>query len=261
MAAVRSEDVEYLVHESGPLLARIYHPVSTPAMAVIDIHGGTWTRESRLTNAVIDTALAEAGFLVMAPDFRMPPTARYPEPVADIHAAIRWLSAMSGLPVCGVGTSSGGHQLMLAAMRPEDARYSALPQPGSALLASVALGWAVFDPLARYRYAHAQAMDKHITAHDAYWPDEAAMAEGNPTQILQRGEAVRLPPALILQGTADVILTPTMADDFATAYTARGGQVTLRHFADQPHTFITKHPERAEARQAIEAIIEHFRTA
>src|ERR1044071_6340662 len=116
------QDVEYLRHPTGPLLARLYRPANTPPhAALVSLHGGRWTRESRLTNAVIDEALARDGALVMALDIRMPPAARYPDCVADINYAIRWLKRHAGEQgvgadcVGGIGTSSGGHQIMLSA--------------------------------------------------------------------------------------------------------------------------------------------------
>jgi len=261
-ANILVEDVEYLRHATGPLLARLYRPKDAPCAALVSLHGGRWTRESRLTNAVIDESLARDGALVMALDIRMPPAARYPDCVADINFAIRWLKVRAkeaGLPagkVGGIGTSSGGHQIMLSAMRPRDPRYAALPGPAGidAALDYAIACWPVLDPLARYRMAKAKNMDDHVAAHHAYWPDEAAQAEGNPQMILERGERTELPPALIIQGTGDVILPTDMADNFAAAYRKAGGSIDLRKFDGQPHTFITKDPAAADSRDAIEAI-------
>src|SRR5215468_6787881 len=50
------------------------------------------------------------------------------------------------------GTSSGGHQVLLAAMRALNSTYSALPGPAGvdARQAWVISGWGVLDPLLRY---------------------------------------------------------------------------------------------------------------
>lgn len=247
-SGIQVEDVEYLRYPSGPLLARLYRPKGAPHAALVSMHGGRWTRETRLTNAVIDEALARDGALVMALDIRMPPVARYPECVADINFAIRWLKrharehGVAADCVGGIGTSSGGHQIMLSAMRPRDPRYAAIPLPGAldASLAFAVACWPVLDPLARYEMAKAKGMKDHADAHDAYWPSLDAQAEGNPQMILDRGEAVELPPALLIQGTADTILPDGMADRFAAAYRKAGGRIDLRKFDGQPHTFITK---------------------
>ena len=247
-SGIQVEDVEYLHHASGPLLARMYRPKDRPHAALVSLHGGRWTRESRLTNAVIDEALARDGALVMALDIRMPPVARYPNCVADVNFAIRWLKQHArehGVPadcVGGIGTSSGGHQIMLSAMRPRDPRYAAIPLEGDASLAFAIACWPVLDPLARYEMAKAKGMKDHADAHDAYWTSLDAQAEGNPQMILDRGERAELPPALLIQGTADTILPDGMADKFAAAYRKAGGHIDLRKFDGQPHTFITKDP-------------------
>jgi acetyl esterase len=262
-SGIQVEDLEYLRHDSGPLLARLYRPRGTPHAALVSLHGGRWTRESRLTNAVIDEALARDGVLVMALDIRMPPAARYPDCVADINYAIRWLKrharehGVSAENVGGIGTSSGGHQMMLSAMRPRDPRYAAIPLPGDASLGFIIACWPVLDPLARYQMATAKGMDDHVAAHHAYWPSLEAQAEGNPQMILDRGEAVELPPALVIQGTADAILPDGMADRFAAAYRRAGGRIDLRKFEGQPHTFITKEPS-AEASIAAIGQIKAF---
>jgi acetyl esterase len=145
---------------------------------------------------------------------------------------------------------------MLGAMRPRDPRYAALPGPAGvdASLAFVIACWPVLDPLARYKMATAKGMQDHIAAHHAYWPNEAAQAEGNPQMILDRGERVDLAPTLVIQGTGDVILPPGMADTFASAYRKAGGTIDLRKFDGQPHTFITKDPTAPASLEAIEAI-------
>jgi acetyl esterase/lipase len=41
----------------------------------MEVHGGAWIGNDRLTNVDIDQALAASGVVVMAVDFRMPPAA------------------------------------------------------------------------------------------------------------------------------------------------------------------------------------------
>ncbi|MDB5543442.1 MAG: alpha/beta hydrolase [Hyphomicrobiales bacterium] len=255
---------DVIYHSPGgvALQARLYVPEGKgPFPGVIGVHGGRWCAEDRFTNAVIDRALAESGCLVMALDFRMPPAVKYPLPVADINFAIRWLRAnaqdLSVDPTCigAVGTSSGGHQILLNALRPDDPAYrrdhDKAVDAVRADLAFVVACWPVSDPRARYAYARERAMDLHVRSHEAYWADEAEMDAGSPMRIVQDGKADRLPPLLLIQGSADVVLSPKMSERFADAYRAAGGPVELRTYADQPHTFITKDPEGASSKQAL----------
>ena len=159
----------------------------------------------RFSNAPLDKALAASGVVVLALDFRMPPDGRYPDSAADVNYGIRWLKAHAAefhtRPelVGGIATSSGAQTLLVNALQPDDPRYTAIPLPNApkidAKLAFVAACWPIADPLARYHMAKAKGNDKLVAAHDAYWPNEDAMAEGNPQRMLERGDAlVPLPP-------------------------------------------------------------------
>ena len=81
-------------------------------------------------NAVIARHLATNGIAVLSLDFRMPPAATYPATVTDIAAGIRWMKTHAGdvgtdaAHVGILGTSSGGHLALLAALRPSDTRYA-----------------------------------------------------------------------------------------------------------------------------------------
>jgi acetyl esterase/lipase len=262
---IEARDLEYQKIGGAPLLARLYRPIGTgPFPAVIDIHGGAWASGDRLNNAPLDEALAKSGIVVLAIDFRMPPQHRYPASIADVNFATRWLKTHAGEfgsrhdLVGGLGTSSGGHQLLLSVLKPKDPRYAASPLPEApaedANLPYVALCWPISDPLARYRMVREKGNTRLIESHDAYWNSEAEMGEGNPQLILERGEAGPLPPAIVVQGTADDNVTPDMADRFAAAYRARGGRLELHKFDGQPHTFIVRDPASDAARGATELL-------
>src|SRR5712672_3335963 len=239
---IEVRDPEYQRTDGMPLLARLYRPIrpgnsggSFPA--VIDVHGGAWASGDRLNNAPLDEALAKSGIVVLAIDFRMPPEWRYPASIADVNLATRWLKTHAAEfgsrreLVGGLGTSSGGHQLLLSVLKPADPRYAALPfaeaPQEDARLPYIVLCWPISDPLARYRMVREKGNTRLVEAHDAYWPSEAAMAEGNPQLILESGEAGALPPAIRLQGLADDNVTSDMADRFSAAYQTRGGELQL----------------------------------
>lgn len=268
------EDVEYLRHGNKPLLARIYKPRGTgPFPLIIDLHGGAWCNKDRTSDAGTDEPLAKSGVVVVSLDFRMPPDAGYPASLQDVNYAIRWCKARAGElkarpdRIGILGVSSGGHQAMLTALRPDDSRYAALPLPGKAVDASVravVLCWPVIDPLGRYQYAKShqngplkKQADNWVQCHNQYWQGgEAAMTEGNPTLALERGEKVPMPPVLYLQGTADVAHPAPNRDRFIAAYRKAGGRVDLHLFEGMGEAFITNDPTSPAARSAIDKIIE-----
>jgi acetyl esterase len=278
------EDVEYLRHGSKPLLARMFKPRGNgPFPALVDVHGGAWNLSDRLADTIINEALAKSGVVVAALDFRMPPEASYPASMADINYGVRWLKAHaaefgSRPDLVGIaGSSSGGHQAMLAAMRPRDSRYAAIPLPAGspAVDASVRCAimyWPVIDPLGRYHYAqklkaggkpYPEIADLVLPLHDKYWKTEEAMAEGSPLRILERGEKVELPPAQYIQGTNDVAHPREHLDRFVAGYRKAGGHVELELFEGMAEGFIIRKPDAPASAQAIEKIIafvhEHIR--
>jgi acetyl esterase len=243
---------------------------------VVEIHGGAWIREDRFKDAVINEPLAKSGVIVAAIDFRMPPEGAYPANMADINYAIRWLksraSALRGRAdrVGLMGSSSGGQQAMLAAMRPRDPRYASIPLPAGspavdASAQAVVLCWPVIDPLGRYRYAkglkasgkpYPEVVDRVLPGHDQYWKTEETMAEGSPVIALERGERVEMPPAIYLQGTNDQAHPRADLDRFVAQYRKAGGQVDLELFEGEGQGYIGKQPMTDAGRRTIERIIE-----
>ena len=269
-AEVRIEDVEYQRQGGRALLARLYRPAGTgPFPAVVQVHGGAWVNKDRTDNDYISKALAASGIVVAALDFRMPPEAGYPASLADINLGTRWLKAHAGeygsRPdwVGSFGTSSGGHQVLLAAMRPDDPRYAALALPGGApvdaRLAFVISGWGVLDPLLRYKLAAEAGNRELIGNHDNFWGTEAAMDEASPPAILARGETVYLPPALVFQGDADEWVPAEVARRLAEGWKNAGGEIELVFYEGANHGFMTGKPDAPYAANAIARMTDFIR--
>lgn len=254
-----NEDIAYRVVGGETLLGRLFRPDAPgPVPCVIDVHGGAWGSGDRTNNEAIHGDLAAAGICVFALDFRPSTAARYPAPVEDVAYGIRWFRenaerlGIDAGPVGGLGSSSGGQQIGLVALRPEHPCWSA----GRRLDFLVAC-WPILDPLARYRMAKARGNQRLVDAHHAYFPDEEAMKEGNPFLLLERGEAAELPPMLIVQGTADENVEHERADVFANLYRRKGGSVDVVKFEGRPHAFVTAEPDADASRRAI-ATIRNF---
>ena len=213
---------------------------------MVDVHGGVWTNGDRTANEVMDRALAESGMVVAAVDFRQPPNDPYPAQVADVNLAIRWLKTRADdynadpLTVGGIGGSSGGHTVLLSAMRAHHPAYNTIDLPGSdadATLKFLLLGWPIVAPYARYQFVKETGNERIIGLSEGYFGTTDAMKEGSPFQILQRGEKALLPPTLIVQGTADNNLPVPVTKEFVAAYREAGGDIELELFPDMPHLF------------------------
>ncbi len=240
------EDVEYRSDGERSWLALMYQPQGPgPFPALLEIHGGAWNNGDRRNNPALAEGLAASGVVVASIDFRMGGQDPYPSSLADINYATRWLKAHAPdfkadpATVGGLGVSSGGHLILLAAMRPFDPRYTALPFAGAAdvdgTLAYAISLWGVLDPYGRYLMAQERGNKELMANHERYFLTTDAMQESNLIQILQHKEKVELPPALLIQGTADKGVPQGMVEKVHELYGATGGNVELALFQDMPH--------------------------
>ncbi|MFI5269341.1 MAG: alpha/beta hydrolase, partial [Chloroflexota bacterium] len=208
----------------------------------------------------VDKAQAAMGIVVAAIDFRQDPQHHYPDSVIDVNYALRWLRAnaprfhASPRMMGALGSSSGGHLVMLNAMRPADARYCALPLAGVPAEAArpdyIIACYPILDPLDRRGFAERTGREDIRKATATYFSPPETIEDANPKLILDRREQVKLPPTLLIQGTADKNVDHESQDRFAEAYRAAGGEIELEKLRDAPHLFATTpgpHADRAYA--------------
>jgi acetyl esterase len=260
------KDIVYQRASGKERLARLYQPAGTgPFPAVLQVHGGAWNDKNRTDGQNTALDLAGAGIVVLSIDFRSGREAPYPASLQDINYGIRWLKAhaaefgSSAAQVGAYGTSSGGHQILLAAIRPDDPRYRALPLAEApemdAKLAFVVSGWGVLFPLVRYNLAKAGGDEMLAMDHDRFFGSEATQLEATPAVIIESGEKVYLPPALVFQGTADQWTTVELAERFAADYRRAGGSIDLLLLDGARHTFLNEHPFDPNSIKALKTMI------
>jgi acetyl esterase len=260
------KDIVYQRNGGKDRLARLYQPSgSGPFPAVLQVHGGAWNNKDRTDGQNVALDLAAAGIVVLAIDFRNAPEAPYPASLQDINYGIRWLKAHAGEigssagQVGAYGTSSGGHQILLAAIRPDDPRYRALALAEApdmdAKLAFVISGWGVLFPLERQKLAKAKGDEELVKSTDRFFGGEDAQIEATPALIIERGEKVYLPPALVFQGTKDQWTQVELAERFAADYRNAGGSVDLLLLDGARHTFLNEHPFEPNSVKAFQAMV------
>lgn len=260
-------DLVYSNSGGKPRLARLYQPAGAgPFPAVVQIHGGAWNNKDRTDGQNVALDLCAAGILVLSLDFRNAPEAPYPASLQDINLGVRWLKAnatkFGSTPerVGLYGTSSGGHQAMLSAIRPDDERYRALPLPDApqmdAKAAFVISGWGVLYPWDRYNLAKAQGKADLIKSHHTFFGEsEAAHLEATPALILEKGEKAHLPPALQFQGDKDEWTSVEHVERLAVAYRKRGGTMDVLIAPGERHTYLNELPAAANSVKALSTII------
>jgi len=264
---IKTWDVEFRKTPARMLMARIYQPQGAgPFPALLDLHGGAWNNQDRLANSMMDESLAKSGILVVAIDLTRAPEAPYPASVQDANYGVRWLKfkarEWNGDPatVGALGSSSGGHEVELMALRPHDPRYCAhklVEAPNlDATVAYVATRSPVSNPYARFLNAESLGRAEMVQNSKNYFNPWEAIHEANPQEILDRGEKVVLPPLLIMQGELDDNVRPAVQEKFVNSYRAAGGDCQYEVFAGCEHLWIREPgPMTDRAHETVKAFI------
>jgi acetyl esterase/lipase len=247
---VLERDVAYRDVDGHVLLSHVYEPQGEgPFPMLIDLHGGGWNRYDRLRNRPVDLELAQHGLVVASLDFRLKGQAEHPAAMQDINYGIRWFKAhaadfnATAQGMGGLGFSSGGHQILLAGLRPHHPAYltSMDALPVDATLDYVICSGCGYDLLSSVcdpSPSHANAVDAFDLVN--YFGGIAGVKNESPIHVLQSAENLHHPALLLIQAGGDVLpgFTNARAGEFVQAYSAAGGQVEMMVLPHAPHIFI-----------------------
>ena len=265
---LKVSEVPFRKNSAGrQLMARIYQPAGAgPFPVVLDLHGGAWQRKDRKAEEPMDRAIASSGVLVVAIDMTISKEAPYPACIQDASYGIRWLKTRAAewkgeASTLGLyGSSSGGHVAELLMLRPNDARYNAIPLEGASKVDTsvvyVATRSPISDTWARYEQALRKPNENLQKASKTFFKPWEAIHEGNPIEILQRKEKVGLRPLLIMQGALDDNVLPAAQEKFVNAFKAAGGDVTFKVFEGSVHEWVAEPgPQTTAAQEMVKAFI------
>lgn len=185
-------------------------------------YGGGWDHGKKSQYRFVGAALAEAGYVVVVPDYRLYPDVKFPAFVQDGAEALAWVVShareIGGDPrrIYLAGHSAGAH---LAAMLAYDrSQLARIGLPPDTIRGYIGLSgpYALTPDDATYR---------------AIFAAPFTTAEWQPTQLARAGA----PPALLIHGDADDVVDVAHARLMAQALEAVDVQVTLRVYADRGH--------------------------
>jgi len=248
--AVKDRDVEYRRVGGRSLLAHIFEPQGPgPFPMLVDIHGGGWNRFDRLRDAPVDSELASHGIFIASLDFRLNGEAAHPAAMQDVNYAIRWFKAHAGdfnarpTGMGGLGFSSGGHQVLMAGLRPHYPPYLGDEGPAGvdAGLDYVICSGCGYDLVtAMLERAPAPPHDYDAFHLYDYFGGIGGVKAESPQHILDSGEKIARPAVMLVQAGGDALpgFTTDKAIKFAQTYAESGGNIELIILPGAPHIFI-----------------------
>lgn len=203
----------------------VYVPEQLPpggAPVVVFWHGGGWIDGDRARYRFVGATLADAGYVVVLPDYRLHPEVRFPAFVDDAALALKWVHDNAARfggdagKLFVMGHSAGAHQAALLALDP---RYlDAVGGDRRWIRGLIGLS-------GPYALVPDTDLLRSIFAAPATPADWQAVAHVD-------GAA---PPALLAHGESDGIVWIAHSEALATALRAAGVDVTLRRYAHRNH--------------------------
>lgn len=151
----RHDNLSYGPFKQWSLLD-VYHPAENPGRlpVIVNIHGGGWVYGSKEVYQFYCMSLAQRGFAVVNFNYRLAPASKFPAPLEDTNAVIRWIFAHAGeYPfdldnIFLVGDSAGANTAALygaLCTNPAFARQFSIQPPAGFVPRAVALNCGVYD--------------------------------------------------------------------------------------------------------------------
>jgi len=214
--------------------------------AIVYVPGGGFTSADYEKFFEMRSALAQAGFVVAAAEYRVVPST-FPAPLEDGKAAVRYLRAHAadyGIDPTRIGVlgdSAGGWLAQLLATTGGEKAYDKgdFLDQSSAVQAAVSM-YGISDvrnigegfPAAIQKVHQSPAATEALLVNGPAFATFAGAAIGSdPAKALAAGSMGHLdgakPPMLLMHGTADQLVSPVQSKQLYEALRARGDSVDL----------------------------------
>lgn len=183
------------------ILVRVVTPKAAPRGVIVYVHGGGFVTGTAAAHAPVCRQIAAATDCIVAiPDYRLAPEFRFPIPLEDCFAAVKWAAQRFDLPVIVMGDSAGGN---LCAAIAQMAR-------GAPKIAAQVLLYPVMDSAMDTASYHAPQNQLLLTKEtgdwfwDHYLPDKNLRSDPRASP-LRAANLAGLPPAIIVLASHDIL--------------------------------------------------------
>jgi acetyl esterase/lipase len=179
------------------------------APVLFQIHGGGWTISQKAHQALpLMTHLARAGWVCVAPNYRLSPKATFPDHLVDLKRALAWvrehIGEYGGDPrfVAVTGGSAGGHLTAMMGLTANDPEYQPGFQEIDTTVQACIPFYGVYDFTDRHQrqrhdgmatFLEKVVLKKPLATHREEWEKASPMHRIHPDA----------PPFLVVHGTHD----------------------------------------------------------
>jgi acetyl esterase/lipase len=218
------------INKSGRTLAYdAYLPTSFSSMNtgpfVFVVHGGDWTDGAKEDVKLFAIALAQKGFVAIAPDYRLAPANPHPAQVNDLTDVMDYIEAnpstlfTTGAGYGAVGVGAGGHLASLVAL-------SATATGHLSCVASV---------FAQTDLTSLSTMDTSLKAYLGATYSVGVLMDVSP--LYRVSKRASNPSFYLSHGTADLRVPYAQSEAFAAELTRGGLKVALKPVSSGGHGY------------------------
>jgi acetyl esterase/lipase len=230
-------DIDFHETPERTLSLDVYEPVADgPSPTVVLFYGGEFREGDKERMAQPAAALAEKGYVVVTPNYRLSDEATFPAALIDAKAAVEWCRAegegygIDSRRIATVGHSAGGNLATLVSVTADEPGFEPEAYPGVSSAVQAAVGWAgVYDlafPDGPDPECHVQYLGG--TREDVPEAYEFASPMGQTD--------LQTPPTLVVHGDDDDALPLDQARRYAESVDAlTTGELVV--FEDAGHMF------------------------
>lgn len=235
------QDVVYGTAGAGgrDLRCDVYTPPGAGASApcVILVHGGSWRSGDKTQLRGYGILLGRAGYVCIAPEYRLLGEAPWPAQIHDVKAAIRWARASAshlGIDperIAIEGNSAGAHLALVAA---GTAGVAELEGDGgnAGVSTAVAAVAAIYPPTVFFDSASERSKGSLPLIALAEGDAETAKLASPVHHV-----SSEFPPTLLVHGTGDATVPVSASIRMYEELVAAGVPTDLHLYAEQPHAF------------------------